>query len=73
MVKEEDVRIRVILECTNYVRKGANEESTGISKYSTQKNRHNKTSWFTSWQHGLLFIQLTMILNQIEQGIFLEM
>jgi large subunit ribosomal protein L33 len=31
----------VILECINCVRKGINKESTGISRYSTQKNRHN--------------------------------
>ncbi|KAI5001845.1 hypothetical protein ZWY2020_026495 [Hordeum vulgare] len=41
MAKGKDVRIRVILECISCVRKGANEESTGISRYSTQKNRHN--------------------------------
>nr|YP_010398655.1 ribosomal protein L33 [Ampelocalamus sinovietnamensis]UQK95074.1 ribosomal protein L33 [Ampelocalamus sinovietnamensis] len=44
MAKGKGVRIRVILECISCVRKGANEESTGISRfsrYSTQKNRHN--------------------------------
>ena len=41
MAKGKDVRIRVILECSSCVRKGANEESTGVSRYSTQKNRHN--------------------------------
>ncbi|KAF7064953.1 hypothetical protein CFC21_071151 [Triticum aestivum] len=41
MAKGKDVRIRVILECISCVRKGANEELTGISRYSTQKNRHN--------------------------------
>ncbi|KQJ83253.1 hypothetical protein BRADI_5g13944v3 [Brachypodium distachyon] len=41
MAKGKDVRIRVILECISCVQKGANEESTGISRYSTEKNRHN--------------------------------
>lgn len=41
MAKGKDVRIRVILECISCVRKGTNKESTGISRYSTQKNRHN--------------------------------
>ena len=41
MAKGKDVRIRVILECINCVRKGTNKESTGVSRYSTQKNRHN--------------------------------
>ena len=41
MAKGKDVRIRVILQCVSCVRKGANEESAGISRYSTQKNRHN--------------------------------
>ena len=41
MAKGKDARIRVILECISCVRKGANEESTGVSRYSTQKNRHN--------------------------------
>jgi large subunit ribosomal protein L33 len=41
MAKGKDVRIRVILECINCVRKGINKESMGISRYNTQKNRHN--------------------------------
>nr|YP_009387155.1 ribosomal protein L33 [Chrysopogon orientalis]YP_010041823.1 ribosomal protein L33 [Arundo formosana]YP_010272778.1 ribosomal protein L33 [Phragmites australis subsp. berlandieri]ARS87395.1 ribosomal protein L33 [Chrysopogon orientalis]QPB15153.1 ribosomal protein L33 [Arundo formosana]UKE81740.1 ribosomal protein L33 [Phragmites australis subsp. berlandieri] len=41
MAKGKDVRIRVILECISCVRKGTNKESTGISRYSTKKNRHN--------------------------------
>uniref|UniRef100_UPI00315D485A ribosomal protein L33 n=1 Tax=Ctenium longiglume TaxID=3063524 RepID=UPI00315D485A len=41
MAKGKDVRIRVILECISCVRKGTNKESMGISRYSTQKNRHN--------------------------------
>ncbi|KAK8945594.1 hypothetical protein KSP40_PGU022025 [Platanthera guangdongensis] len=35
------IRIIVILECTCCVRKGVNKELTGISRYITQKNRHN--------------------------------
>nr|YP_009688101.1 ribosomal protein L33 [Platanthera chlorantha]YP_009689357.1 ribosomal protein L33 [Dactylorhiza majalis]YP_009747876.1 ribosomal protein L33 [Habenaria flagellifera]YP_009748178.1 ribosomal protein L33 [Platanthera mandarinorum]YP_009749203.1 ribosomal protein L33 [Galearis cyclochila]YP_009749375.1 ribosomal protein L33 [Gymnadenia conopsea]YP_009749461.1 ribosomal protein L33 [Habenaria chejuensis]YP_010121752.1 ribosomal protein L33 [Dactylorhiza viridis]YP_010970087.1 ribosomal prot len=41
MAKGKDIRIIVILECTCCVRKGVNKESTGISRYITQKNRHN--------------------------------
>nr|AGW98481.1 ribosomal protein L33 [Ipomoea minutiflora] len=41
MAKSKDVRVAVILECTSCVRKGVNKVSTGISRYITQKNRHN--------------------------------
>jgi large subunit ribosomal protein L33 len=41
MAIEKDVRTKVILGCTNCAKKGANEESMGISRYNTQKNRHN--------------------------------
>uniref|UniRef100_A0A3G1V8Y3 Large ribosomal subunit protein bL33c n=4 Tax=Apostasia TaxID=49693 RepID=A0A3G1V8Y3_9ASPA len=41
MAKGKDIRILVILECTSCVPKGVNNESTGISRYITQKNRHN--------------------------------
>jgi len=44
MAKGKDVRVTVILECTNCaVRNDANKESkrVGISRYITQKNRHN--------------------------------
>nr|YP_009650930.1 ribosomal protein L33 [Hydnocarpus hainanensis]QCY72368.1 ribosomal protein L33 [Hydnocarpus hainanensis] len=41
MAKGKDVRVRVILECTSCVRNG---KSTGISRYITQKNRHNTPS-----------------------------
>nr|YP_010471733.1 ribosomal protein L33 [Nervilia aragoana]UVG41090.1 ribosomal protein L33 [Nervilia aragoana] len=41
MAKGKDIRIIVILECTCCVRKGVNKESPGISRYITQKNRHN--------------------------------
>nr|ALI92056.1 Rpl33 [Rhaphiostylis ferruginea] len=40
MAKGKDVRVRVILECTSCVR-NSNKVSTGISRYITQKNRHN--------------------------------
>nr|ABG74831.1 ribosomal protein L33 [Chrysojasminum subhumile]UNP34773.1 ribosomal protein L33 [Chrysojasminum subhumile] len=39
MAKGKDAaRVRVILECTGCVR---NEVSRGVSRYITQKNRHN--------------------------------
>nr|YP_010883303.1 ribosomal protein L33 [Psydrax latifolia]ATL59502.1 ribosomal protein L33 [Psydrax obovata]WIF29337.1 ribosomal protein L33 [Psydrax latifolia] len=41
MAKGKDVRVMVILECTDCVRKSVNKVSTGISRYITQKNRHN--------------------------------
>nr|YP_010923034.1 ribosomal protein L33 [Halodule uninervis]WJZ45436.1 ribosomal protein L33 [Halodule uninervis] len=41
MAKGKDIRVRVILECTSCTRKGGNKESPGISRYITQKNRHN--------------------------------
>nr|YP_009748006.1 ribosomal protein L33 [Liparis makinoana]YP_010403506.1 ribosomal protein L33 [Liparis rostrata]QGZ10142.1 ribosomal protein L33 [Liparis yongnoana]QJS35517.1 ribosomal protein L33 [Liparis japonica]QUS63182.1 ribosomal protein L33 [Liparis kumokiri]QII89686.1 ribosomal protein L33 [Liparis makinoana]QUS63268.1 ribosomal protein L33 [Liparis makinoana] len=41
MTKGKDIRILVILECTCCVQKGVNKESPGISRYITQKNRHN--------------------------------
>nr|YP_010729090.1 ribosomal protein L33 [Trimezia steyermarkii]WEA82069.1 ribosomal protein L33 [Trimezia steyermarkii] len=48
MAKGKDVRVIVILECTNCVQNGVNngvnKESTGISRYITQKNRHNTPS-----------------------------
>nr|AKR80874.1 ribosomal protein L33 [Xerophyta retinervis]QGQ51663.1 ribosomal protein L33 [Xerophyta spekei]QNQ15063.1 ribosomal protein L33 [Vellozia sp. Kubitzki & Feuerer 97-30]QVV25096.1 ribosomal protein L33 [Xerophyta retinervis] len=46
MAKGKDVRVRVILECTSCVRNGVsvNKESRGISRYITQKNRHNTPS-----------------------------
>nr|YP_009577824.1 ribosomal protein L33 [Sinofranchetia chinensis]QBG64792.1 ribosomal protein L33 [Sinofranchetia chinensis] len=46
MAKGKDVRIRVILECNSCVRNGINinKESPGISRYITQKNRHNTPS-----------------------------
>nr|YP_010157632.1 ribosomal protein L33 [Stuckenia pectinata]QRG29327.1 ribosomal protein L33 [Stuckenia pectinata] len=44
MAKGKDIRGRVILECTSCTRKGANKEFPGISRYITQKNRHNTPS-----------------------------
>nr|YP_009826003.1 ribosomal protein L33 [Wolffia globosa]QIV68193.1 ribosomal protein L33 [Wolffia globosa] len=43
MAKGKDVRVRVILECTSCGRneKGATKEVPGVSRYVTQKNRHN--------------------------------
>nr|QWY86295.1 ribosomal protein L33 [Guibourtia demeusei] len=46
MAKGKDIRVTVILECTGCVQNSVNvnKESTGISRYTTQKNRHNKPS-----------------------------
>nr|UFH80928.1 ribosomal protein L33 [Prunus mume]UFH81012.1 ribosomal protein L33 [Prunus mume]UFH81264.1 ribosomal protein L33 [Prunus mume]UFH81516.1 ribosomal protein L33 [Prunus mume]UFH81600.1 ribosomal protein L33 [Prunus mume] len=41
MAKGKDVRVTVILECTSCLRNHVNKESRGISRYITQKNRHN--------------------------------
>nr|AVM82393.1 ribosomal protein L33 [Adenocalymma scabriusculum] len=41
MAKKKDARVTVILECTNCIRNGVKKVSTGISRYITQKNRHN--------------------------------
>ncbi|CAD5197613.1 unnamed protein product [Musa acuminata subsp. malaccensis] len=41
MAKGKDVRVIVILECTSCARNDVNKESPGISRYITQKNRHN--------------------------------
>nr|AWI70995.1 ribosomal protein L33 [Streptoechites chinensis] len=41
MSKGKDVRVTVILECTSCVRNEVNGVSRGISRYITQKNRHN--------------------------------
>nr|AVK39677.1 ribosomal protein L33 [Hancornia speciosa]AWI73013.1 ribosomal protein L33 [Landolphia dawei]AWI73324.1 ribosomal protein L33 [Willughbeia edulis] len=41
MAKGKDVRVTVILECTRCVRNEVNGVSRGISRYITQKNRHN--------------------------------
>nr|YP_009526908.1 ribosomal protein L33 [Croomia japonica]YP_009527080.1 ribosomal protein L33 [Croomia pauciflora]AYA53861.1 ribosomal protein L33 [Croomia japonica]AYA54035.1 ribosomal protein L33 [Croomia pauciflora] len=44
MAKGKDVRVRVILECTCCARNVVDKESPGISRYITQKNRHNTPS-----------------------------
>lgn len=41
MAKGKDIRITVILECSSCDKKSVNKESRGISRYITQKNRHN--------------------------------
>lgn len=41
MAKRKDARVTVILECTSCIRNGVKKVSTGISRYITQKNRHN--------------------------------
>nr|ATV97400.1 50S ribosomal protein L33 [Gustavia augusta] len=41
MAKGKDVRVTIILECTSCVQNSINKESTGSSRYITQKNRHN--------------------------------
>nr|YP_009656994.1 ribosomal protein L33 [Medicago orbicularis]QCO73893.1 ribosomal protein L33 [Medicago orbicularis] len=44
MAKGKDIRITVILECSSCDKKNLNKESRGISRYITQKNRHNTPS-----------------------------
>nr|QVX29011.1 ribosomal protein L33 [Galactia jussiaeana] len=44
MAKGKDIRVTVILQCTSCDQKSVNKESTGISRYVTQKNRHNTPS-----------------------------
>nr|QGY74935.1 ribosomal protein L33 [Allium teretifolium] len=44
MTKGKDVRVRVILECTSCAQNGVNKKFPGISRYITQKNRHNTPS-----------------------------
>nr|YP_009382982.1 ribosomal protein L33 [Albizia odoratissima]APA32833.1 ribosomal protein L33 [Albizia odoratissima] len=44
MAKGKDIRIGVVLECTSCVRNSVNKKSTSISRYITQKNRHNTPS-----------------------------
>lgn len=43
MAKGKDVRVKVLLECTSCIRNSVNnnKKSTGLSRYITQKNRHN--------------------------------
>ncbi|KAK7234028.1 hypothetical protein RIF29_47207 [Crotalaria pallida] len=40
----KDIRLTVILECTSCAQNSVNKKSTGISRYITQKNRHNTPS-----------------------------
>nr|YP_009894647.1 ribosomal protein L33 [Chorispora tenella]AMC32203.1 ribosomal protein L33 [Chorispora tenella]ASJ64659.1 ribosomal protein L33 [Chorispora tenella]QKK41106.1 ribosomal protein L33 [Chorispora tenella] len=44
MAKGKDVRVTIILECNSCVRNDIKKESAGISRYITQKNRHNTPS-----------------------------
>ncbi|GLS61612.1 50S ribosomal protein L33 [Methylobacterium haplocladii] len=44
MPKGKGARIGVILECNSCIRNDINKESSGISRYITQKNRHNTPS-----------------------------
>ncbi|KAK4368270.1 hypothetical protein RND71_012062 [Anisodus tanguticus] len=46
MAKGKDVRVIVILECTSCVRNSVDKVSRGISRYITQKNRHNTPNRF---------------------------
>nr|YP_010242499.1 ribosomal protein L33 [Impatiens fanjingshanica]QTJ25631.1 ribosomal protein L33 [Impatiens fanjingshanica]WDE21205.1 ribosomal protein L33 [Impatiens huangyanensis] len=43
MAQGKDIRVTVILECTSCIQKDINKEkaSTRISRYITEKNRHN--------------------------------
>nr|UCS08905.1 ribosomal protein L33 [Bischofia polycarpa] len=43
MAKGKDVRVKVLLECTSCIRNSVNNnnKSIGLSRYITQKNRHN--------------------------------
>nr|YP_010880377.1 ribosomal protein L33 [Hygrophila ringens]WHU31404.1 ribosomal protein L33 [Hygrophila ringens] len=41
MAKRKDARVTVILECKGCIRTGVKKVSKGISRYITQKNRHN--------------------------------
>nr|YP_008964055.1 ribosomal protein L33 [Ajuga reptans]AHA84935.1 ribosomal protein L33 [Ajuga reptans] len=41
MAKRKDARVTVILECTGCIQNGVKKVSMGISRYITQKNRHN--------------------------------
>nr|YP_009989488.1 ribosomal protein L33 [Hylotelephium verticillatum]YP_010036906.1 ribosomal protein L33 [Sinocrassula densirosulata]YP_010230332.1 ribosomal protein L33 [Orostachys japonica]YP_010388163.1 ribosomal protein L33 [Hylotelephium viviparum]YP_010388248.1 ribosomal protein L33 [Orostachys minuta]YP_010576675.1 ribosomal protein L33 [Orostachys latielliptica]YP_010576759.1 ribosomal protein L33 [Orostachys margaritifolia]YP_010576843.1 ribosomal protein L33 [Orostachys malacophylla]YP_01057692 len=44
MAKSKDVRVTIILECISCVQNSVNKDSRGISRYITQKNRHNTPS-----------------------------
>nr|YP_010709018.1 ribosomal protein L33 [Hylotelephium pallescens]YP_010709267.1 ribosomal protein L33 [Hylotelephium viridescens]YP_010709350.1 ribosomal protein L33 [Sedum taquetii]WCR51276.1 ribosomal protein L33 [Hylotelephium pallescens]WCR51525.1 ribosomal protein L33 [Hylotelephium viridescens]WCR51608.1 ribosomal protein L33 [Sedum taquetii] len=44
MAKSKDVRVTIILECISCVQNSVKKDSRGISRYITQKNRHNTPS-----------------------------
>nr|YP_010139197.1 ribosomal protein L33 [Garcinia paucinervis]QQK54576.1 ribosomal protein L33 [Garcinia paucinervis]QXF60377.1 ribosomal protein L33 [Garcinia paucinervis] len=44
MAKGKDARVSIVLECISCVQTNVNKKSTGISRYITQKNRHNTPS-----------------------------
>nr|YP_009002345.1 ribosomal protein L33 [Phelipanche ramosa]ANX10267.1 ribosomal protein L33 [Phelipanche lavandulacea]CDL93431.1 ribosomal protein L33 [Phelipanche ramosa] len=39
--RSKSTRVRVILECTSCIQNGVKKVRSGISRYITQKNRHN--------------------------------
>nr|YP_010939087.1 ribosomal protein L33 [Aleuritopteris squamosa]WLF85363.1 ribosomal protein L33 [Aleuritopteris squamosa] len=41
MARSKDVRVTIALECTSCIRKKTDGKSTGISRYTTRKNRRN--------------------------------
>nr|YP_010760517.1 ribosomal protein L33 [Cuscuta polyanthemos]WEY30503.1 ribosomal protein L33 [Cuscuta polyanthemos] len=41
MEKKKEVRVKVILECTSCLQNVGKKGSMGVSRYITQKNRHN--------------------------------
>nr|YP_002970665.1 ribosomal protein L33 [Alsophila spinulosa]YP_009679426.1 ribosomal protein L33 [Alsophila costularis]ACK77201.1 ribosomal protein L33 [Alsophila spinulosa]QDP70971.1 ribosomal protein L33 [Alsophila costularis]QUJ10134.1 ribosomal protein L33 [Alsophila latebrosa] len=41
MPKSKDARVTIASECTSCTRKEPGDESTGISRYTTRKNRRN--------------------------------
>lgn len=44
MAKGKEARVMIILECTTCVPKSENKKAPGISRYISQKNRHNTPS-----------------------------
>nr|YP_009746908.1 ribosomal protein L33 [Plagiogyria euphlebia]QII42554.1 ribosomal protein L33 [Plagiogyria euphlebia] len=41
MTKSKDARVTIVSECTSCALKGTGDKSTGISRYTTRKNRRN--------------------------------
>nr|QXU76274.1 ribosomal protein L33 [Dicranopteris pedata] len=41
MTKSKDTRVTIALECTSCTRKKTGNKSSGISRYTTRKNRRN--------------------------------